>query len=98
MQAGGLWTGAGFILLGGWAIVSGWGWYRWRRSAGELERALLAVDGGRPFRARRQQLTGPMVRVSQALRAILAERDEQVARREREVEQLRVVLGGWARG
>lgn len=75
-----------------------WAGRSWRRSTAELERALAAFEGGRPFRARRRQLNRPVRRLAQAFQGLLADREAQRVGLERDVEQLRVVLGGMNEG
>ena len=82
------------------ALAGGWFWTAWliRRSLAELELAFRAFAEGRPFRARRRRLTGSSLRLATAMQATLAERDHERLRLEREVEQLKVVLGGMTEG
>ena len=69
-----------------------------RRSMTELELAFRAFAEGRPFRARRRQLSGSSRRLAVVMQATLAERDAERARLERDVEQLQVVLGSMTEG
>ena len=70
----------------------------WWRSVAELERSLAAVEEGRSFRSRRRRLNGSMFRLSQRIESVVTSRTEQRDRLEREVERLRVVLGGMSEG
>ena len=71
---------------------------RRRRAVAELDRALVAFAEGRPFRVRSSQLDGPMLRLAERVEAIVSVREAQRSRLDREVEQLRVVLGGMTEG
>ena len=53
---------------------------------------------GGPFRARRKRLKWSIRHLAQTMQATLAERDAQRNKLERDVEQLRVVLGGMSEG
>ncbi len=98
MQVGGIWVAVFGVAFLGLATFSAWTWRRWNRSTAELERALTAVHEGRTFRSRRRQLNPPMGRLSQLIDSVVSEQTLQRARLERDVEQLRVVLGGMSEG
>lgn len=98
MQVGGV--GAG-VLMGATAVLASlwlWSWRGWRRSVRELEQALDLAGQGRAFRARRRRLNRPLRRVADSIRGLVNGEVERRGRAEREVEQLRVVLGGMSEG
>ena len=98
MVVGRFWVALVLTVLVALAVGSAWAWRSWRRSVAELERAFAAYNEGRPFRARRRHLVRSLRRLAQAMQATLAEREAQRAGLERDVEQLRIVLGGMTEG
>jgi len=98
MQVGAFWVVPLLAALAGLLIFSAWTWRRWARSTAELERALGAVGEGRAFRSKHRRLNAPMRRLAQKIEAVVSERSSRLARLERDVEQLRVVLGGRSEG
>ena len=98
MQVGAFWVVPLLVALAGLSIFSAWIGRRWGRSTAELERALDAVGEGRSFRSKHRRLNAPMRRLAQKIEAVVSERNGRLARLERDVEQLRVVLGGMSEG
>ncbi len=76
----------------------GWALARCRAVARELERSLVALGEGRPVRPTRTRATGPMGRLTRAFDAVIPRVEERIGRLGRDVDQLRVVLGGMAEG
>ncbi len=98
MVVGRLWLALVTVVLVGLVAWIGWIWWSWRRSVAELERAWDAFNSGRPFRARRRQLNRSIRRFAASMQATLAEGESLRTGLERDVEQLRVVLGGMSEG
>ncbi len=78
--------------LAGWALARAWA------AAGEVERGLRSLASGKPVRPSRTRTFGPPGRMLAALDSVAPELEARVARLGRDVEQLRVVLGGMAEG
>jgi two-component system phosphate regulon sensor histidine kinase PhoR len=64
----------------------------------ELERGLVALGQGRPVRPTNTRAPGPIGRLARTFDGVVPEHQERVGRLGRDVEQLRVVLGGMAEG
>jgi two-component system phosphate regulon sensor histidine kinase PhoR len=97
--------------MGGWAwgisgaivalFVGAWltrGILRCLAVVRELERGLVALGEGRPVRPTNTSAPGSMGRLAKTFDAIVPELQDRVGRLGRDVEQLRVVLGGMAEG
>ena len=86
-------------LLGLVAVVlAGWSFLRYRAVVLELERAVLSLSEGRPVRPTRRKVHGSLGRLVRAFDAVVPRLEGRLGRLDREVEQLRVVLGGMAEG
>ncbi len=88
------------LAVAGWSFlaVAAWALARCRASAAEVERALMALGEGRPSRPTRTRAFGATARMLRALDASAPRVEERIERLGRDVEQLRVVLGGMAEG
>ena len=64
----------------------------------EVERGLTLLGEGRPIRPTTTSAFGPFGRLARTFDAVVPELQERVGRLNRDVEQLRVVLGGMAEG
>ena len=97
--------------MGGWAwgisgaivalIAVSWlarGILRCRAVVRDLERSLAALGQGRPIRPNLIRAPGPLGRLAKTFDAVVPEVQERLGRLGRDVEQLRVVLGGMAEG
>ena len=98
MQVGVLWFVLLLVVLICQVIASIWSRRSWNRSTAELERALIALHGGMSFRAKHRKLNEPMRRLSLWIETLVTEQSTQQIKLERDVEQLRVVLGGMSEG
>ncbi len=78
------------------AIAAGWALARAWAAAAEAERAFRSMLAGKPVRPPRTRTFGPPARMLRALDEAAPELEGRLARLERDVEQLRVVLGGMA--
>ncbi len=97
--------------MGGWALgISGaivavaavaWatrGLLRCLSVLRQIERGLSSLGQGRPIRPTRTRAPGPVGRLARTFDAVAPELQERIGRLSRDVEQLRVVLGGMAEG
>jgi two-component system phosphate regulon sensor histidine kinase PhoR len=97
--------------MGGWAwgisgaivalLVGAWltrGLLRCLAVVRELERGLVALGQGRPVRPTNTSAPGSVGRLAKTFDAVAPELQDRVGRLGRDVEQLRVVLGGMAEG
>lgn len=90
------WAGAfGAIAVAVFAIS---GWLRRRALLGEIERQLVALGEGRPARPTRTRIAGRLGRLARRVDAVVPEIEGRLDLLGRDVEQLRVVLGGMAEG
>ncbi|WP_435011717.1 sensor histidine kinase [Tundrisphaera lichenicola] len=64
----------------------------------EIDRGLNALSERRPIRLSRHRFAGPLGRLARNFESVGPATQERLGRLEREVEQLRVVLGGMAEG
>jgi two-component system phosphate regulon sensor histidine kinase PhoR len=74
------------------------GLLRCRAVIREIERGLVALGEGRPVRPTNTKAPGAMGRLARTFDATVPELQERISRLDRDVEQLRVVLGGMAEG
>jgi two-component system, OmpR family, phosphate regulon sensor histidine kinase PhoR len=80
------------------AILAGWGFLRCLAVVRELDRGLVALGEGRPIRPSRYRIGGPLGRLARTFERVGPPLQEKLGRLRRDVEQLRVVLGGMAEG
>ncbi len=80
------------------ATWAGWALLRCRAVARELERALVSLGEGRPVRPTRTRVAGPVGALARTFDSVIPRVEGRIERLERDVEQLRVVLGGMAEG
>ncbi len=90
----GCWVWAIPVAVG--AALGAWSWLRCLAVVRELERGLLAMSQGRPIRPTRHRILGPIGRLARTFDAVVPPIQERIGRLGRDVEQLRVVLGGMA--
>jgi two-component system phosphate regulon sensor histidine kinase PhoR len=97
MGSWGWWSAGGLSAL----IVIGWlarGFWRSLAVLGELERRLVALAEGRPVRSTKGRAPGVVGRLARRFDETIPPFQERTDRLGRDVEQLRVVLGGMAEG
>jgi len=95
--------GWGWVISGAIVGLVGFAWaarelLRCRALVRELDRSLIALEEGRPVRPTRIKAAGPMGRLASRFDATIPSIQEKVDHLGRDVEQLRVVLGGMAEG
>ena len=95
-MAGWSWLGWLAAVAVALAAAEGWALMRCRSIARELERAVEALGEGRPARTPRARFAGPLSGLVRAFDAVIPGLEARIGRLDREVEQLRVVLGGMA--
>jgi len=98
MMGGWSWGIPASVLAVALGSVAAWAVLRGRAVAIELERALVALAEGRPVRPARTRAIGPLGRLSRTFDAVIPGIEERIGRLGRDVDQLRVVLGGMAEG
>ena len=86
------------VVAVGAASLAAWGLLRCLRAIRELERGLVALGEGRPIRPIRHRVPGPLGTLARTFEAVAPPIRDRLGRLERDVEQLRVVLGGMAEG
>jgi two-component system phosphate regulon sensor histidine kinase PhoR len=94
-MAGWVW---GILVAVAAASPVAWACVRLRSLVDELETSLIALAEGKPTRPTRIRGFGPLGRLARRFDLTVPILEERVGRLEREVEQLRVVLGGMAEG
>ena len=91
------WISAAIVVL----VALAWGirgLFRCRAVVRELERGLIALGEGRPVRPTNARAGGPVGRLARRFDATIPGFQERVGRLGRDIDQLRVVLGGMAEG
>ena len=83
------------LIVLGWAVRALW---HCRAVVRELERNLISLSEGRPMRPTKSRAPGSVGRLARRFDATVPLLQERVDRLGRDVEQLRVVLGGMAEG